>query len=112
MSCSAGSRRPRLPSELLLLWPCSPVGRLRGARIVHSQGVSVQHKPATASLRKGDLCGGFPAELAVFGNDRGVDAAADIETGGEAHEARCDGAHQVIEYLVGHRLVECAPIAE
>jgi len=37
---------------------------------------------------------------------RGVDAAADVELGGEAHVAGGEGAAEVVEDLVGHGLVE------
>ena len=39
----------------------------------------------------------------MLGDNRGVDAATDVELGREAHEARPDVAHQVLENLVASR---------
>src|SRR6185436_2229136 len=49
--------------------------------------------------------------LRVFGHDGGVDAAADVEVAFHAHPARQDGGHQIVEDLVGHRLVKSALVA-
>lgn len=47
----------------------------------------------------------------MLGNDRGVDTATDVEFRGEAHETRHTGAHQVIEDMIGDRLVEAPFLA-
>lgn len=62
--------------------------------------------------RSGELDGGrcLPAGLAVFGDDGRVDAAAHVEAGGQPHEARLGGGHQIIEDAVGHGFVERALI--
>src|SRR5688500_14645727 len=49
---------------------------------------------------------GFPALLAVLGHDGREDAAAHEEARREAHEARPGRRHQLVEDLVGDRLVE------
>src|SRR5262245_39655086 len=48
----------------------------------------------------------------MLGDDRGVDAAAHVESGRETHETWRDGGNQVLEDLVGDRLVKRAAIAE
>ena len=55
---------------------------------------------------------GFPARLAVLGDDIGENAAAHIELGGQAHEARLGGCHQVIQNAVGDGFVKGALVAE
>ena len=37
-------------------------------------------------LGQGDFFRSLPAGLMMFGNDRGIDAAPDVEPGGQAHE--------------------------
>ena len=53
-----------------------------------------------------------PAFLAVFGDDCGKDAAADIEAGRQPHVAWFRRACQVVKDAVGHVLVETAGVAE
>src|SRR5690606_39011417 len=59
-----------------------------------------------------DLGRRLPAGPHVLGDDRGMDAATHVELGRQAHEARRGGAGQVVEDLVGDRLVEAAAVAE
>lgn len=65
-----------------------------------------------AELAQFDERRGLPAFLAVFGDDVGEDAAADVELGGEAHESRLGRGDQVVEDAVGDVLVEVAFLAE
>jgi hypothetical protein len=44
----------------------------------------------------------------MFRDDRGEDSAAYEKLGRQAHEARRYGSDEIIEYLVGDRLVERA----
>jgi uncharacterized repeat protein (TIGR01451 family) len=53
-----------------------------------------------------------PSRLAVFGHHIGEDAAAHVELGGQPHEARIGGPHQIVEDAVGDVLVEVAFLAE
>src|SRR5262245_36133919 len=48
----------------------------------------------------------------MFGDDVGVDAAADVEARGDSHEPWRPGGYQVLEDLVRDRLVKRAAIAE
>src|SRR3569832_2415370 len=52
------------------------------------------------------------ARVAVLGDYVRINAAAHPELGGEAHEARRGGPHQIIKYPVGDGLVEGAFVAE
>ncbi len=54
----------------------------------------------------------FPAFLGVLGRHVRVDAAANVEDSGQAHEARLGRFNQFVENLVGHGFVEAAFIAE
>ncbi len=56
--------------------------------------------------------GRLPAGLAVLGDNRGPDAAADIEAAAQAHEARAAGGYEVVEDAIGHVLVEMTLVAE
>lgn len=53
----------------------------------------------------------LPARLAKFGNDIGEYAAAHVELGGQAHEARRGGGDQVVENAIGDGFVESALVA-
>ena len=44
----------------------------------------------------------------MFGDDIGINAAAHIETGGQAHEARLSGGNQIIENTIGNGFVKGA----
>jgi hypothetical protein len=48
----------------------------------------------------------------MLGHHRRVNAASHIEFSDQAHESRRCGGNQIGEYLVGHRFVERAAIAE
>src|SRR5688500_14306888 len=54
---------------------------------------------------------GFPAAGTVLGDDGREDAAAHVPAGGEPHEARLRGGHQVVQDAVGDGLVEGALVA-
>src|SRR5262245_59349546 len=47
-----------------------------------------------------------PAELAMLGDDRGVDAPANVELGGQPDKPRIREPNKVVENLVRDRLVE------
>ena len=46
----------------------------------------------------------------MFGHDRGIYPAADVESTGKPHKARLRGASEHAEDLVGHRFVERATL--
>ncbi len=48
----------------------------------------------------------------MFGNDRSIDSAPDVEIGRQTHEARLTDFHQFVEYAVGDSLMERALLAE
>jgi hypothetical protein len=48
----------------------------------------------------------------VFSDDRGVNAAANTEFRGQAHESRLAGGHHVSKDAVGHGFVKGAFIAK
>jgi len=52
------------------------------------------------------------AAVAVLGDDDGVDAPAHQEVALDAHVARFGRADELVEDLVGHRLVEVALVSE
>src|SRR5690348_13171084 len=54
----------------------------------------------------------LPPLLAMLRDDGREDAPAHEEACGESHEARARRAHEVVEDLVRHRLVEAALVAE
>ena len=47
----------------------------------------------------------------MFGNDAGVNTTAHIKIGGEAHESRRNGCHEVGQYTVGYVLMKSALVA-
>ena len=55
---------------------------------------------------------GIPPRRTVLYRDRGVESAADVETGAETHVARPRKRHQFIEDFVADRLVKRAAVAE
>lgn len=55
---------------------------------------------------------GLPAWLTMFGDDIGENAAAHIELGSQAHEARLCGLDQIIENAVGDVLVKMPLVAK
>ena len=57
--------------------------------------------------RRGDPAGGT-----MFRHDSGVNAAAHVEFGFNAHESGGRRRHQIPQYFVGHRFVERAAAAE
>ena len=69
----------------------------------------IRLRPELAQFDEGR---GLPAVLAVFGDHIGENAAAHVELGGEAHEARLGRGDQVVEDAVGDVLVEVAFLAE
>jgi len=48
----------------------------------------------------------------MFHDDGGVDAAAHVKLGADAHEIGRYGFYQVVEDFIGDRFMECALIAE
>ncbi len=48
----------------------------------------------------------------VLRDDGGVDAAAHVELGADAHEPGVHGRHQVVEDAIGNGLVEGSLVAE
>lgn len=62
--------------------------------------------------RQADRDLGLPAGLPVFGDDRCINPAPDVEIRAQAHEAGCYRSHQFIQDIVGHRLVKNPPVTE
>ena len=55
---------------------------------------------------------GFPAFLAVLGNDIGENTATHEEFRRQAHETRLERLDQIVKNAVGHGFVEAAFVAE
>src|SRR6202011_2999250 len=69
-------------------------------------------EPKTASgLGKGGDWAGNPARFPMFGHDGGVNAAPDVEFGGQAQEPGSRRRDEILQYLVGYGFVECAAVA-
>src|SRR5580704_3988044 len=82
-------------------------GRPRGPR-----GACRQRSLSEASdLGKGGDWGGNPPRFPVFGHDGGVNAAPDVEFGGQTQEPGSRRGDEILQYLVGYGFVECAALA-
>src|SRR5690606_6130398 len=75
-------------------------------------GCTVLRRAPLADSGQADVRRCMPARFAVLGDHGGVDAATYVELRGQAHEPRGGGAGEVVEDLVGDRLVEAAAVAE
>ena len=78
-------------------------------RCIASPCISAARIRIRLECRQIDARQGLPARLAVLGHDIGEDAATHVELGRQAHEARLGGGSQVVEDVVGDRLVEERP---
>jgi hypothetical protein len=54
----------------------------------------------------------MPTDFAVFNGDTCVNAAADVELRGQAHEPGRDGGREMIEDFIGDCFVEGASVAK
>src|ERR1700676_4434873 len=59
-----------------------------------------------SDLGKGGDWGGNPSRFPVFGHDGGVNAAPDVEFGGQAQEPGSRRGDEILQYLVGYGFVE------
>ncbi len=53
-----------------------------------------------------------PVWVAMLGHHVGVDPAADVEFGGDPHEAWVAGGDKIAQHLVGHLFMECPFVTE
>ena len=87
-------------------------GLVRGVHVLLDDRLDVARREGVQIERVLDRASGAVTARGIGRGDDRLDAAADREVADDRHAAGLAGGDQVVEDLVGHRLVEDAAVAE